>query len=592
LPAIAHRILLAAITVALARALLVALKDEYLASGLIRLGVQSTSRHVLEGLAVCLIPVGVVAVVISWLSGQHQFRRVLWATLLAGAVASYLFVSFRMPYVPYYAPHFDGARAYAAHAGAALVALAGTSILAPRLRIPYTRVLSWAATLLVLLPAAVLHLGRTVDAAGGASPNLILISLDTLRADRLGCYGYSKPTSPEIDRFSRDAFVFTNAYSPESWTLPAHMSMLTSLYPTVHGVGEERNLPPGVPTLASTLSREGYATMAVVDVAHWMSPGFGFDRGFDLYRVMPDYAEIKVDGILSMIDDLDRRPFFIFAHFYDVHSDKEQLPYDSDPQDMESFAGWYDGDFIGCNERRECASELLFAMLSRNEVFEDEEREYISSLYDAGIRSLDRNLKVLFDGLEQRGLFNNSVILLTADHGEEFFEHGRPVHTQYFDECVKIPFILRLPGGRGGTSNEMVSLVDVMPTLLSFCGMEMEFAQGVSLAPLVSGGEFKNPRHHLLIDGREPLLGLRTQRWSLVPTQGRLAGFDSLHDPHQSNDLLAGDEPPEELSELRALLDRESDQLRTLRDRFGPGEAQEYTEEELEQLRSLGYVGD
>ena len=590
---IAQRVLLAAITLAVARAILVALKDEYLASGLIRLGARSTSRHVLQGFATCLIPIGAVAMADSLLTSRRRLRFVLVAMLLASLVGGYLFVSFRLPSRAYYAPQFESARAYAAHGGAIFAALVATLILAPFIRIPFARISSLAAIFFVLVPAGALRLWwRTESAGAGASPNVILISLDTLRANRLGCYGYPKPTSPEIDRFARNAFVFANAYSPESFTLTAHMSMLTSLYPTAHGVGVERGLSHNVPTLASLLAREGYATLAVVDIAYWMSAKFGFDLGFDLYHVMPNYAEVKIDGILSLIDDLDRRPFFLFAHFYDVHSDKTQLPYESAPDDMELFAGWYEGDFTGCNERQECASELLYAMGGREEVLEGEDREYISSLYDAGIRTLDRKLRRLFDGLEERGLFENSVILLTSDHGEEFFEHGKAMHTQNFDECLRVPFILRLPGGRTGTSEEIVSLVDVMPTLLSFCGTGPELTQGVSLAPLVTGGELERPRDHVLIDGRARQLGLRTLRWSLVPAKGRLAAFEVHIDPSQENEVSFSDEPPNELSRLRALLDKEVEGLHLVRDHFGAGKLQELSGEAVEALRELGYVGD
>ncbi len=588
----AQRILLAAITLAVARTILFALKDEYLASGLLGLGARSASRHVLESFAACLVPTAAVAVGSSLLAGRRRQRWVLVTTLLTGLVAAYLFVSFRLPSRAYYAPQFDGARAYAAHGGAVLVALVVMGFLTPFFRVPLLKVSSLGAVFLVLVPAAALHLRGAGDVQAAAAPNVILISLDTLRADRLGCYGYEQATSPEIDRFSRDAVVFTQAYSPQPFTLTAHMSMLTSLYPTAHGVGTERGLSHNVPTLATLLGREGYATLAVVDVAHWMSPKFGFDRGFDLYHVMPNYAEVKIDGILSLIDDLDREPFFLFAHFYDVHSDKTQLPYESDREDMTSFAGWYDGDFTGCNDQQECASELLYAMARRREVLGGDDLEYISSLYDAGVRTLDRKLRRLFDGLEQRGLFESSVILLTADHGEEFFEHGRAMHTQNFDECLRVPFILRPPGGRAGTSDVIASLVDVVPTLLDFCGTAPELTQGVSLAPLVTGGELGSPREHVLIDGKAPQLGLRTQRWSLVPTGRGLAAFDVTQDPGQVHEVSLGDGSSSELARLRVLLNQELERLDLMREHLGPGRRAELSGKDLEALRELGYVGD
>ena len=583
---IGHRILLAVTTLALARAVMMAIKDEYFATGLMRLCARSASRDLLQGAALCVLPAAIVAAASAWLAGRRKLSASS-AVLLAGLVGGYLFVSSRLPARPYYAPQFEGARALAAHGGALVAAVLAALMLAPRVRLPGSRSLSLAAILLVLAPAAGLLLWRQGRTSGDERPNLFLISLDTLRADRLGCYGYARPTSPELDRFAEGAMLFTNAYSPEPFTLTAHMSMLTSLYPSAHGVGKQRALPREVPTLASILRREGYATAAVVDVAHWMSPSFGFDRGFERYHVMPDYAEVKVDGILDLLDDMDRRPLFLFAHFYDVHSDKRQLPYEAAPEDVESFAAWYVGDFDGCNEQGECASELLFAMGDRGERLEDDEREYVSSLYDAGLRTLDRELGRLFRGLRQRGLFDDSVVLITADHGEEFFEHGMAMHRQNFDECLRVPFLLRTPGGRAGRSDELVSLVDVMPTLLSYCGARPELTQGVSLAPLVAGGQLERPREHVLIDGQAPQLGLRTRRWSLVPTRGRVAAFDLTADPLQVSEVQDAD-----LAGLRELLEREAERMRALGARFGPGERRELSRDDLELLRALGYAGD
>src|SRR5688572_347105 len=174
---------------------------------------------------------------------------------------------------------------------------------------------------------------------------------------------------------------------------------------------------------------------------------------------MPSDADVKIDWIFSLLDDLDREPFFLFAHYFDAHSDRVRLPYESDAEDMEAFAGWYDGAFDGCDEEL-CASELLYSMSNRGQVLEGADREYLSSLYDAGVRTLDRKLGRLFDGLERRGLLESSVILLVSDHGEEFFEHGRAMHTQNFAECLRVPFLLRPPGGQAGRSDALVSLVD------------------------------------------------------------------------------------------------------------------------------------
>ena len=167
------------------------------------------------------------------------------------------------------------------------------------------------------------------------------------------------------------------------------------------------------------------------------------------------------------------------------------------------------------------------------------------------------------------------------------------MHVQNYDECLHVPFILRPPGGRAGTSDELVSLVDVLPTLLSFAGGEPGLIQGLSLREVLTSGVFESAREHVLIDGRTRPLGLRTRRWSLVPTASGLAAFDLQGDPGQELDFLGSEESPAELDELGALLDAEAEALRILREHYGPGEETEaFTPEELETLRALGYGGE
>lgn len=596
-PSLFGRILLATTLLSAARTALIALKDPYLGDGLWYLGARSAARHFIEGGALCAGP----AILFLLLATRNGWPRLV--ALTAAAVAGYLFVSFRLPSRPFYAPQYEGTKAFAAHGGAALSALAGAAVLAARSRFALQGTVTALTLLTAWLPATVLRLWP--GASAPERPNLLLISIDTLRADRLGCYGYDEPTSPELDQFAQDAYLYRNAYSPESWTLPAHMSMLTSLYPTSHGVAEETSLSRKIPTLATQLSDGGYATFGIVDVAYWMGPKFGFARGFDSYHVMPNYAEAKIDSLLGLIDDLNQRPFFAFLHLYDVHSDKKDLPYEADPEDIERFAGWYEGDFTGCNERGECASELLLGLVGRREELPPDDAAYVSSLYDAGIRTLDRKLGRLFESLGERELLENTAVLITADHGEEFFEHGRPAHTQYYDECVRIPFILRPPGGvlggalRGAPQattprirSEMASLVDVLPTMLEFAGLEPETAQGISLLPLLRGESPPTEREVVLIDGRLPALGLRTERWSIVPTKTGIAAFDRRSDPAETRDLFQEESELRALQRLRERLESEAKRLETTRDHFGPGETQPASSSDLKSLRALGYGGD
>ena len=583
---------IAAFVVAALRAALMAVKDEYLVSDLVRLGARSLSRNVAEGWVLCLGPAWVVAVAAAWLAGTRA-RGLGVVAVLAALVGGYLFVSFRLPERPYYAPELESLRGYLAHGAALVAGIVAACVVAPRVALPRSTAWAVAAVALALVPEAAFRLATDRAADAERPPNVILISLDTLRADRLGCYGYEKPTSPEIDRFAQDAFLFTSVFSPQPFTLTAHMSMMTSLYPRAHGVDKGVALSTDVTTLPELLKEQGYATLAVVDHGLWLDPAYGFGRGFDLYHRVSGSAEIKLDRLFRLLDDRTREPFFLFAHFFDVHSDYDLLPYEATPEDMELFAGWYEGDFNGCGEEL-CASEHLRDLSQRKEPLTGDDLAYVECLYDAGIRSLDRQVGRLFRELEERGLLESSVVLLTADHGEEFFEHGAAMHVQVFDEALHVPFMIRLPGGSAGSSDQIASLVDVMPTLLDLCGLEPQGVQGVSLAPVVRGSALAEARDHVLLDPREGLpLGVRTPRWSMVPTQEGYRAFDVVTDPAQETDLHTEGELPAPVAELHGLLDMEAERLRSFRDGVSPGGTmRETTAEEEDQLRALGYGGE
>ena len=501
--------LIASVFVVSLRTAFFALKDGHLGAGLEHHALRCAARHLTNDGALTL---AVALALASIARFPGHLPRLALGALAAGL--AYAFVSFRLPARPYYAPALDGPRALAAHGVALATALAAAGLLlAPPAWRPLRRALVAAAvTLLVSATAARLALaGR----APTQRPNLILISLDTLRRDHLGCYGYGLGTSPELDRFAERALRFDRAFTPQPWTLTAHMSMLTGLYPSVHDVAKDRGLGEGAETLAERLHAAGYTTLAVVDRVIFLDPRFGFDRGFDLYHQLPDAAATKRDHILELIDDAGDAPLFLFLHFYDAHSDRAHLPYESRPEDLDALAGEFDPSRRWCDGQGQCASAYLRGLLDRKEVLEGEARDHLEALYDAGIKSLDREIGALLDGLERRGMLETSVVLITSDHGEEFFEHGRPLHSQCYDECVAIPFLLYAPGGATGQSAELASLVDVMPTFLELAGLPPGDSQGVSLAPLLSGELLPRAREDR--PARGPERSARLARRHVVP---------------------------------------------------------------------------
>lgn len=300
--------------------------------------------------------------------------------------------------------------------------------------------------------------------SGPPKPEIvILISIDTLRADHLGCYGYPRKTSPYLDRLASEGTLFEDAMTPAPWTLPAHASLLTGLYPSRHGVkGFGHYLPAKIDTLAQLLHRQGYVTAAVVN-SHLLTSRSGLDRGFRefvyLEEVVPQREPTKgiIDQATSWLGRFREQKLFLFVHTYDVHSD-----YKAEERYEREFVRPYVG-------RADGTSRQLMAFREGKAALGRGDASHLIDLYDAGIRQTDDELLRLTDYLRASGLLERTLLVITSDHGEESFEHGGVLHgkTQY-QEVVKVPLILRGPGiPKGRRVAAPVSLLDVMPTLLA-----------------------------------------------------------------------------------------------------------------------------
>ncbi|MGH7899755.1 MAG: sulfatase, partial [Candidatus Binatia bacterium] len=271
--------------------------------------------------------------------------------------------------------------------------------------------------------------------------NVILISIDTLRADHLSCYGYPRRTSPEIDRFAKESSVFSQVVSTGGGTLPVHLSMMTSLPPTVHDVWPRHptRLAEARVTLAEELRSRGYATAGFVD-SGWMLAKFGFDQGFDVYDDAGGHFKKILPKAVDWLEEHRRSKFFLFLHTYDVHSAFKRLPYDSPDPYNDLYTAGYLGPFWGCRQGI-CASRLLARMnaemtvgaVKPHEVLGDRELAYIVALYDGGINHVDDQIGKILRKIRNLGLERNTIVALTSDHGEEFLEHGRLLHSQYFE---------------------------------------------------------------------------------------------------------------------------------------------------------------
>ena len=554
-------------------------------------------------------------------------RRGGGARLLAAAATAalaWLFLAARWPSSPFHAPGFESGRALLAQGVVAAGSLAAAVTLALVAGAPTRgagRLLGRASLAgglaTALAGAAALAVSAVQPEADGARPSVVLLSVDTLRQDHLGTYGDGRGLTPALDALAAESVVFERAYTPQPWTLSAHMSLLTGLSPSVHGLDVEQALPWDVTTLAEAFAARGYACLAVVDTVAWLHPRYGFGRGFHAYHQVEGDAAAKDALVRQLLDDAGDQPVFLFVHVYDAHSDESLLPYEADAEDSARLVGAEPDDFTGCVPELGCASRLLQEWNQRGEVPDEATRRWMRELYAAGVASVDRRLGALVDDLRERGLLERSLVLVTADHGEEFYEHGKALHDQAYEECVEVPLLVRLPGGAAaGRHGAPVSLTDVPATLAEHLELPLPAGQGRSFAPaLVDPATAPDDPRHVLLDSGRGSLGIVTERWKLLPTRRGFELYDLHHDPGETRDLASSgaDQPaddaqphaPFDVAAARAYLEQllaaERREVGRQRERLGlpadPRQAAGHaiesplSAEAAEHLKALGYTG-
>ena len=355
-----------------------------------------------------------------------------------------------------------------------------------------------------------------VEPVAPGAPTVILISIDTLRADRLGCYGAQQPTSPQIDLFREQAVLFDQAIAQAPSTLPSHASIFTSMIPEHHGAFFSRRLPlsPSVPTLAAILADAGYRTAAFTGGGQ-IAPEFGLDRGFEIYGVNlggPGFDAAVASG-LEWLGQKRVQPAFLFLHTYEVHH-----PYTPRPDLLDLFDDGYTGDLPD-----EISKKLLKAINFGEVPFDKRDLEHVIAAYDAEIRSVDEAFGDLLAGLEELGLTENSLIIFTSDHGEEFGEHGAVgwhSHTLY-DELLRVPLLIRYPEGRhaGLSVTDQVRLLDVAPTILGAAGLTAPRGfEGIDLELVINGLPTPLPAvSQMDWPEGDPPLSVRSLNWKLYP---------------------------------------------------------------------------
>ncbi len=386
----------------------------------------------------------------------------------------------------------------------------------------------------------------TADSPGrAAQPSLILIVIDTVRADRLGIYGYERNTSPELDRWASSGAVFERAFASSSWTLPSFASIYTGQHPGRHGAGE--SLEGGdlrisrsdatLPMLAEIFSEAGYATVAFANNP-FLHEKFGVARGFDDYSFVPasnsNIRDVeKTTGLaLDWIDRHREVPFFAMVHYFDPHMDY------APPQDLRgTFAADYDGQ-LGFPVSQGAK------IRNRKIVLDAADKEYLSDTYDEELLGTDRGLGKLLAGLSERKIMHDALVILTSDHGEEIFDHGsfEHGHTAY-QELLHVPLVIWGPGISGRRITQPVSHVDLFATALEAAGLQHSgpATAGVSLLAAASSGTKIEPRPILAdrtLHGRRHRV-LIEWPYKSIEVSGRSNAmlFDLSRDPGELDDL-------------------------------------------------------
>lgn len=475
-------------------------------------------------------------------------------------------------------------------------------------------------------------LGPQQEPAEAADPrplSVLLISLDTLRSDHLGLYGYERPTSPFIDRFFTEQGQYLSEFvAASSYTLPSHASIFTGQHPSVHGVHQfDRRLVQGVNPMLTTLLRDaGYLTAAFTG-GGFVGYEYGFRAGFDRFSIIDPlltaedryrnhfprswdrpfndavYRKYDLDRVLGWITDRKDAPFFLFLHSFVAHN------YSPPP----GVLGLFDAG---------CESELGIG-LNLHEIDTNEEKrralaptdlDHLVHLYDATIRVADSALERLVAHLEAEGLLEQTILIVTSDHGEEFQEHGGLLHGRtLYEEQVRIPLLVRLPESLRSTTHRPGRVeaaghhVDLAPTILDLLGLEPDpLMEGISLAPILAG---ESPTERTLLSELDAIQmgemqAVRLGAAKLIETTSTSKSlpelayrhrvgfefFDLGLDPAERDDRIESDDPAIEGLKKRLLALRR--QMEARRARMGSDGSNQFelTEAARQRLKNLGYL--
>jgi arylsulfatase A-like enzyme len=465
-------------------------------------------------------------------------------------------------------------------------------------------------------------IGMGKDRTSSRQPNIILMVLDTVRHDRLSCYGYGRPTTPNLERLAAESTLFTQCIAPATWTLPAHASIFTGVPVNRHGVdGQVKRLGPGLHTLAQVLAAVGYETFGASPI-HWISDATDLSRGFQhfvglwnpaegrgalgrvfgqvynlLYFRRYDKGSLLTNWLLRRwLDGRDTaRPFFLFVNYFEAH-----LPYRPPAKYRYAFLR---------EKPREPASQDALAYITGNLQMTGAVKAELDALYDAGILYLDHRVGQLLAYLRQKGLLDDTILLVTSDHGENVGDHNHLGHRYIpYETLVHVPLLARWPAAfaPGQQVDTLVQTTDILPTLLALLELEPArlLPQALSGHTLLSGSVH---REVAVAENVYPMLlptlrrrfpdfdasvfdrarrKVRTLDYSFIwSSDGRHELYDLQADPGELHDLAA-DQP-----EVVANLARQLDEYLAAWPRLQPEQEETSLDQDVvRRLQALGYL--
>ncbi|MFO0985502.1 MAG: sulfatase [Planctomycetota bacterium] len=429
-----------------------------------------------------------------------------------------------------------------------------------------------------------------VPQAGASElPNVVLISIDTLRRDHLACYGYARPTSPNLDAFAAQGALFDSCIAQCSYTLPSHVSMLSGQYPMVHGVRvvDDHIVAGKTPLLGEILHAAGYRTAGFAG-GLLVHSSYGYERGFDAYADRDPLMNAQGEqAIARYLEQSVNAPFFLFVHTYGVHDFFAS---------EDSIARFHPGP---CASKLHGKPYLDWGVVSVENGYGEADRRHLVDLYDAAIANTDGFVGAILSKLRGLGLDDRTLVIITADHGKELLDRGTLAHGHtLYDEMIRVPLMMRGPGIAPQRLGALVELVDITPTVVDLVKLAaQEGMQGTSLLPLMHGAteekldalsELVAATHKLVWRSKVEKLIESTPRdgESGVP---EVELYDLLLDPGERHALPAASERGHRLGDQ---LHRACELLARRAQELGSRTEKTTIDEDLEDLlRQQGYLG-